>query len=69
MQDTYSSIFGCQYGTYPFKYLGIPMHCKRLSNNDWEIVEQKIEKKLISWKGRHLSIGGRLVLINSILTT
>jgi hypothetical protein len=34
MHDAYSSIFGCQCGTYPFKYLGIPMHCKRLGNND-----------------------------------
>jgi hypothetical protein len=51
MQDLYSSIFGCQCGTYPFKYLGITMHHKKLSNNDWKIIEQRIEKKLSSWKG------------------
>jgi hypothetical protein len=34
MQEEYPSIFGCQVGTYPFKYLGIQMHCKRLSNSD-----------------------------------
>jgi hypothetical protein len=28
MQGEYSSIFGCQSGTFPFKYLGIPMHHK-----------------------------------------
>jgi hypothetical protein len=32
--EEYSSIFGCQSRTYPFKYLGIPMHHKKLSNND-----------------------------------
>jgi hypothetical protein len=48
MQDEYSSIFGCQASTYPFKYLGIPMHCKRLSNNDWKIIDHKIEKKFSS---------------------
>jgi hypothetical protein len=69
IQDEYSSIFGCQVGTYPFKYLGIPMHCKRLSNNDWKIIEHMIEKKLSSWKGKHLSVGSRLILINSILTS
>jgi hypothetical protein len=69
MQGEYSSIFGCQSGTYPFKYLGIPMHHKRLSNSDWKIIEQRIEKKLSSWKGKHLSVGGCLNLINSILTT
>jgi hypothetical protein len=45
VQEEYSSIFGCQCGTYPFKYLGIPMHHKKLSNNDWKIIEQRIEKK------------------------
>jgi retron-type reverse transcriptase len=31
MQDAYSSIFGCQCGSYSFKYLGIPMHYKKNS--------------------------------------
>jgi hypothetical protein len=48
VQEEYSGIFGCQCGTYPFKYLGIPMHHKKRSNNDWKIIEQRIEKKLSS---------------------
>jgi hypothetical protein len=43
------------------------MHFRKLSNNDWKMIEQIIEKKLSSWKGKYLSVGGRLVLINSIL--
>jgi hypothetical protein len=66
--EEYSNSFRCQCGTYPFKYLGIPMHHKKLSNNDWKIIEQRIEKKFSSWKGKHLSVGCRLVLINSVLT-
>ena len=65
----YSQLFGCQSGNYPFKYLGIPMHHRKLSNGDWNIIEQRFEKKLSSWKGKHLSVGGRLVLINSVLTS
>jgi hypothetical protein len=38
----YSNIFGCQCGSYPFRYLGIPMHYRKLSNNDWKIIEQRI---------------------------
>jgi hypothetical protein len=34
------------------------MHDKRLSNSDWKIIEQMIERKLRSWKGNHLSVGG-----------
>jgi hypothetical protein len=33
------------------------------------MIEKRIEKKLSSWKGKHLSIRGRLVLINSILSS
>jgi len=41
-------------------------HCKIL-NKDWFSVEDRFQKKLASWKGKLLSVGGRLVLINSIL--
>ena len=54
----YSQLFGCQSRNYPFKYLGIPMHHRKLSNGDWNIIEQRFEKKLSSWKGKHLSMGG-----------
>jgi hypothetical protein len=40
MQDEYSNIFGCQCGTYPFRYLGIHIYHRKLSNNDWKIIEQ-----------------------------
>jgi hypothetical protein len=39
------------------------MHFRTLNNNDWEKIEERIEKKLSSWKGKYLSVGGRLVLI------
>ena len=30
----YSQLFGCDIWTYPFRYLGIPMHTRKLSNKD-----------------------------------
>jgi hypothetical protein len=45
------------------------MHHKRISNVDWKIIEEKFEKKLSCWKGKMLSYGGRLILINSILSS
>jgi hypothetical protein len=33
------------------------------------MIEQRIEKKLSSWTGKLLLVGGRLVLINSVLTS
>jgi hypothetical protein len=69
MQEQYTSIFGCHEGLYPFKYLGIPMHYRKLNNGDRKFIEHRIEKRLSSWKDKHLSVGGCLVLINSILTS
>lgn len=43
----YAQLFGCNTGSTPFKYLGIPMHHKKLSNSDWSIVEEKIQKKAL----------------------
>ena len=45
MEQQYSQLFGCQSGKYPFRYLGIPMHFRKLSNADWRIIEEKFEKK------------------------
>jgi hypothetical protein len=45
------------------------MHYRKLYNSDWKIIEERIEKKLSSWKGKYFSVGGRLVLINSVLTS
>jgi hypothetical protein len=56
-------------GSFLFRYLGIPMHHRKLRNLDWKEVEERFEKKLSNWKGKLLSAGGRLVLINSILSS
>ena len=65
----YVQLFGCQEGSFPFKYLGIPMNYRKISNKDWSLIEERFQKKLSSWKGKMLSVGGRLVLINSVLSS
>jgi hypothetical protein len=65
----YVELFGCKEGEFPFRYLGIPISPSRLSNRDWRVVEERFQKKLSSWKGKLLSFGGRLVLINSVLSS
>jgi hypothetical protein len=45
------------------------MHYRKLNNKDWKIIEEMIEKRLCSWKEKLLSLGGRLVLINSVLSS
>jgi predicted component of type VI protein secretion system len=40
------------------RYLGISIHYRKLSNAVWKRVEECFEKRLSSWKGKHLSTGG-----------
>jgi hypothetical protein len=69
VEHQYEQLFGCQIGSYPFRYLGIPMYYRKLSNKDWEQIEERIEKKLSSCKEKYLSVEDRLVLINYVLSS
>ena len=44
----YTELFGCNQGAFPMRYLGIPIHYKRLSNMDWKRVEECFETRLSS---------------------
>jgi len=68
-EQEYAQLISCRTGIYPFKYLGIPMHTKKLGNKDWQAIEDRFEKKLSCWKEKLLSVGGHLVLINSVLSS
>ena len=61
-------VFGCKTGKFSLKYLGLPLHNRKLAVKDWEFLLTKVEHKLQSWKGQLLFIGGRLTLLNSILS-
>jgi hypothetical protein len=67
LESDYKQLFGCEIGSLPFKYLGIPIHYRRLLNGEWKPVEDRFEKKLACWLGKLLSYGDILVLINSVL--
>jgi hypothetical protein len=44
-ESQYEQLFGCKKGSFPFRYLGIPMHYRKLNNKDWEMIEERIEIK------------------------
>jgi hypothetical protein len=69
VQEQYRLLFGCEVGSFPFKYLGIPIHFRKLKNSEWKPIEDRFERKLSSWIGKLLSYGDRLILINSVLTS
>ena len=51
------------------KYLGVPIDELRLKNSDWNFLGERLGKKLGWWNGKNLSIGGRTLLINSLLSS
>ncbi|GKV37224.1 hypothetical protein SLEP1_g45281 [Rubroshorea leprosula] len=59
----------CKEGEIPFNYLGIPIGGNHKRIAMWQPMVESFKKKLATWKGRHLSLGGRITLINSVLSS
>ena len=51
----------------PSKYIGLPFGANPKLKVTWKSVIDKIKSRLSSWKKRHLSFRGRIVLIKAIL--
>ena len=65
----YTRHFYCKLGTFPFKYMGIPLHYAKLRRKDIQSVIDKIVKRIAGWKGKLLSYGGRLTLLKACLSS
>lgn len=63
------SQLGYKIGTLPITYLAVPLYWKNLTSTDWDFLVQKIENKLQEWKRKLLSVGGRVVLLNYVLSS
>ena len=64
----YAQTFQCKVGQFPLQYLGFFLKDKKLTVADWQSLINKLENRLQSWKWQLLSLGGRLTLINSVLS-
>lgn len=58
----------CDVAMLPLTYLGVPISGGRPRKQDWEGLIAKMRKCLTFWKSKHLLIGGRLTLLNSVLS-
>jgi hypothetical protein len=63
-----ASALNCKVGSLPFNYLGLPIGADPRKLRTWEPVIKSLRRRLLSWKNRALSMGGRLVLLKSVLT-
>jgi hypothetical protein len=68
MENEYN-FFVCSAGSFPFKYLGIPIHYRKLCNKELKPIQDCFERKLSCWLEKILSYGDCIFLINSMLTS
>lgn len=58
---------GMSAGDFSFKYLGVPLHSKKLITMDCRGLVGKITTKLHTWQAKLLSYTGRLELVKSVI--
>jgi hypothetical protein len=63
-----ANTFGCAMGTLPFPYLRLPLGTTRPSVQDLSPIVDQIERRLNA-SARFLGYGGRLELVNSVLSS
>lgn len=54
--------------SFPCKYLGIPLHIRKLRKVDLQPLVDKVGSRIPGWKGRFFTSAGREVLVKSALT-
>ncbi|GAU18134.1 hypothetical protein TSUD_248350 [Trifolium subterraneum] len=62
-----ASFLKCKVGKLPFIYLGLPVGANPRRLVTWNPVIEVLQKRLASWKNKYVSLGGRVVLLNSVL--
>nr|GEZ18080.1 RNA-directed DNA polymerase, eukaryota [Tanacetum cinerariifolium] len=62
-----ASTLGCSIMKTPFKYLGVTVGGNMSNISAWDDIISKLNSRLSEWKVKTLSIGGRLMLLKSVL--
>jgi hypothetical protein len=64
-----AQIFCCKLGSFPFKYLGVPLHHKKLKRKDIQPVVDKVINSIRGGKGILISYNTRLTLLKTCLAS
>ncbi|GJS57893.1 RNA-directed DNA polymerase, eukaryota [Tanacetum coccineum] len=67
--ESIENLVGCSTFSTPFKYLGVIVGDNMSRLKPWEDVISKVSNRLSNWKLKTLSIGGRLTLIKSVISS
>jgi hypothetical protein len=63
-----TNFLNCRTGGIPFKYLGLPVCANPRKFSTWEPMLNVIRGRLGSWGNKYISLGGRIVMINAVLS-
>jgi hypothetical protein len=61
------NFLNCSEGSLLFKYLGLPVGANPRSVATWEPMVEQLGRRLNSWGHKYISLGGRIILLNSVL--
>lgn len=64
-----ANILGCRVSHFPQTYLGLPLSPNKLRASDFQPLVAKFDHCLTGWKAKLLSTGGRLLLVNAVLSS
>lgn len=67
VHDNRMDFTGIPKGTFPVKYLGIPLDAQRLKVAHFSPLIEAISHRILDWKGCTLTYAGRLELLNSVI--
>lgn len=54
---------------FPCRYLGLPLHFRKLRKVDFLLLIEKIGSRILGWKGRLFTSAGRKTLVQSVLSS
>jgi hypothetical protein len=63
-----TGILGCETSSLPLKYLGLLLGAFYKKKSIWDVIVEKMERRLGSWKRMYLSKGNMVTLIKSTLS-
>lgn len=64
-----AGILGCNIDSLPFTYLGSKVGMNHKRSSEWEVVVNKIKNWLRRWNDKKISLGGRITILNSVLSS
>jgi len=62
-----SLIFNCPIKRVPILCLGFPLSIGSLRRSQWLPLIEKVQRRLTGWKGRLLSLGERITMVDTVL--